>query len=194
MINQTAMINVVLNRPRLINQPLWQQLALQLAFVVAVGLLSDWLLISDVRRSVTGIEEQTVQARLGIQESQQKLDAMPLLSVLRTQLAEKTALHPPFQPDRLAQLIVEPLSRASASLLSLQPTARNLASPHQERWQLTFSADYPGVLQVLRELTTLPYVLRLAQLSVKPDTAPAEPPSRTRLQVELVLIEPEAVL
>ncbi|WP_113626984.1 hypothetical protein [Pectobacterium peruviense] len=192
MSNQTVVTDIVLNWPRLINKPLWQQLFLQWAFVAAAGLLSGWFLIGEVRRAVIGIEAQTVQVRLDIQEVQQKLDAMPPLSVLRTQLAEKTAQAVPFQPDRLAQLIVEPLSQAGASLLSWQPTLRDASEPHQDRWQLAFSADYTGVLQVLRELTGLPYVLRIAQLTVKPDTAQTEPSlGMPRLQVELSLIRPE---
>ncbi len=91
MINPSVLTDAVLNRPGLVNKPLWQQLALQLAFVAAAGLLSGWLLIGDVRRAVIGIEKQTVQACLDRQDVQQKLDTMPLLSVLREQLAEKTA-------------------------------------------------------------------------------------------------------
>ncbi|POW28689.1 hypothetical protein PB72LOC_02284 [Pectobacterium atrosepticum] len=194
MINQAIVIDVMLNWPRLINKPLWQQLALQLALVATAGLLSGWLLIGEVRRVAIGIEAQTVQARLDIQEVQQQLDAMPQLSLLREQLAEKTAQAVPFQPDRLAQLIVEPLSQAGASLLSLQPAQHNAGEPHQDRWQLAFSADYTGVLQVLRELTGLPYVLRIAQLTVKPDATQTEPSSEIpRLQVELLLIRPEVV-
>ncbi|KHS64665.1 hypothetical protein RC77_19445 [Pectobacterium brasiliense] len=192
MINQAIVTAVVLNQPGLVNKPLWQQLALQLAFVAAAGLLAGWFLIGEVRQAVIGIEEQTVQARLDVGELQQKLDAMPLLSILRTQLAEKTAQDDPFQPDRLAQLIVEPLSLAGASLLSWQPALPHAGAPHQERWQLAFSANYTGVLQVLRALTALPYVLRITQLTVKPDGAPAEQSTEIpRLQVELSLIRPE---
>ncbi|MCL6379180.1 hypothetical protein EXT57_17690 [Pectobacterium brasiliense] len=191
MINQAIVTAVVLNRPELVNKPLWQQLALQLAFVAAAGLLAGWFLIGEVRQAVIGIEEQTVQARLDVGELQQKLDAMPLLSILRTQLAEKTAQDDPFQPDRLAQLIVEPLSLAGASLLSWQPTPPDAGAPHQERWQLAFSANYTGVLQVLRALTALPYVLRITQLTVKPDGAPAAASEKPRLLVELTLIRPE---
>ncbi|MDE8743876.1 hypothetical protein [Pectobacterium polaris] len=194
MINQAIVTHVVLNRPGLVNKPLWQQLALQLAFVAAAGLLAGWFLIGEVRQAVIGIEEQTVQVRLDVGELQQKLDAMPLLSMLRTQLAEKTAQDDPFQPDRLAQLIVEPLSQAGASLLSWQPAPTHAGAPHQERWQLAFSANYTGVLQVLRALTALPYVLRITQLTVKPDGAPtAQSTEIPRLQVELSLIRPEAV-
>ncbi|MCG5050355.1 hypothetical protein L2164_16825 [Pectobacterium brasiliense] len=191
MINQAIVTAVVLNRPELVNKPLWQQLALQLAFVAAAGLLAGWFLIGEVRQAVIGIEEQTVQARLDVGELQQKLDAMPLLSILRTQLAEKTAQDDPFQPDRLAQLIVEPLSLAGASLLSWQPTPPDAGAPHQERWQLAFSANYTGVLQVLRALTALPYVLRITQLTVKPDGDPAAASEKPRLLVELTLIRPE---
>ncbi|MFW5404625.1 hypothetical protein [Pectobacterium carotovorum] len=192
MINQAIVTVVVLNRPELVNKPLWQQLALQLAFVAAAGLLAGWFLIGEVRQALIGIEEQTVQARLDVGELQQKLDAMPLLSMLRTQLAEKTAQDDPFQPDRLAQLIVEPLSLAGASLLSWQPAPPHAGALHQERWQLAFSANYTGVLQVLRALTALPYVLRITQLTVKPDGAPAEQSTEIpRLQVELSLIRPE---
>ncbi|WP_323636476.1 hypothetical protein [Pectobacterium polaris] len=194
MINQAIVAHVVLNRPGLVNRPIWQQLALQLAFVAAAGLLAGWFLIGEVRLAVIGIEEQTVQARLDVRELQQKLDAMPLLSVLRTQLAEKTVQDYPFQPDRLAQLIAEPLSLAGASLLSWQPAPPHPGAPHQERWQLAFSANYTGVLQVLYELTALPYVLRITQLTIKPDAAPTEQSSEIpRLQVELSLIRPEAV-
>ncbi|MCY9849522.1 hypothetical protein [Pectobacterium jejuense] len=194
MINQAIVTAVVLNRPGLVNKPLWQQLALQLAFVAAAGLLAGWFLIGEVRQVVIGIEAQTVQARLDVGELQQKLDAMPLLSVLSTQLAEKTAQDDPFQPDRLAQLIVEPLSLAGASLLSWQPVPPHAGAPHQERWQLAFSANYTGVLQVLRALTALPYVLRITQLTVKPDGAPtAQSTEIPRLQVELSLIRPEAM-
>ncbi|MEQ9889068.1 hypothetical protein [Pectobacterium zantedeschiae] len=194
MINQAIVIDVVLNWPRLINKPLWQQFVLQSAFIAAAGLLSGGFLIGEVRRTAISIEAQTVQTRLDIQEVQQKLDAMPLLSVLRTELAAKTVQAAPFQPDRLAQLIVEPLSQAGASLLSWQPAQRHATEPPQERWQLAFSADYASVLQVLRELTELPYVLRIAQLTVKPDTAQTEPSlERPRLQVELSLIRPEGV-
>ncbi|MBN3134985.1 MULTISPECIES: hypothetical protein [Pectobacterium] len=194
MINQKIMLNAVLNRPGLINKPLWQQLALQWAFVAAVGLLSGWFFIGDVRITVIGTEAQIVQVRLNIQETQQKLDAMPLLSVLHTQLAGKTTRSAPFQPDVLAQLLVEPLSQAGASLLSWQPASRGVEAPHQERWQLVFSADYTGVLQVLRELTALPYVLRIAQLTVKPDAGLTNLSSEApRLRVELSLIEPEVV-
>lgn len=194
MINPSVLTDVVLNRPGLVNKPLWQQLALQLAFVAAAGLLSGWLLIGDVRRVVIGIEKQTVQARLDVGELQQKLDAMPLLSVLSTQLAEKTAQDDPFQPDRLAQLIVEPLSQAGASLLSWQPAPPHAEASHQERWQLAFSANYTGVLQVLRELAALPHVLRITQLTVKPDAVPTESSSEIpRLQVELSLIRPEGM-
>ncbi|BES83181.1 hypothetical protein PEC302107_01130 [Pectobacterium araliae] len=195
MINQTMLIDVVMNQPGLVNKPLWQQLALQLAFVAAAGLLSGWFLIGEVRQTVIGIEEQTVQARLDRQDVQQKLDAMPLLSVLREQLAEKTAQDDPFQPDRLAQLIVEPLSQAGASLLSWQPAPPHAGGSHQERWQLAFSANYTGVLQVLRELAALPYVLRITQLTVKPDAVPTAASSELpRLQVELSLIRPEGML
>ncbi|ASY81122.1 hypothetical protein BJK05_14450 [Pectobacterium polaris] len=194
MINQAIVAHVVLNRPGLVNKPLWQQLALQLAFVAAAGLLAGWFLIGEVRQVVIGIEAQTVQARLDVGELQQKLDAMPLLSVLRTQLAEKTAQDDPFQPDRLAQLIAEPLSLAGASLQSWQPAPPHTGAPHQERWQLAFSANYTGVLQVLRELAALPYVLRITQLIIKPDAAPTALSSEIpRLQVELSLIRPEAV-
>ncbi|MCA6943053.1 hypothetical protein LF927_17880 [Pectobacterium polaris] len=194
MINQAIVAHVVLNRPGLVNKPLWQQLALQLAFVAAAGLLAGWFLIGEVRLVVIGIEEQTVQVRLDVGELQQKLDAMPLLSMLRTQLAEKTAQDEPFQPDRLAQLIAEPLSLAGASLLSWQPAPPHAGAPHQERWQLAFSANYTGVLQVLRELAALPYVLRITQLTIKPDAAPTALSSEIpRLQVELSLIRPEAV-
>ncbi|MCA6952140.1 hypothetical protein [Pectobacterium polaris] len=194
MINQVIVTHVVLNRPGLVNRPIWQQLALQLAFVAAAGLLAGWYLIGEIRKAVIGIEEQTVQARLDVGELQQKLDAMPLLSVLRTQLAEKTAQDDPFQPDRLAQLIAEPLSLAGASLLSWQPAPPHVGAPHQERWQLAFSANYTGVLQVLHELTALPYVLRITQLTIKPDAAPTAQSSEIpRLQVELSLIRPEAV-
>ncbi|MFW5408029.1 hypothetical protein B7L51_005275 [Pectobacterium brasiliense] len=191
MINQAIVTAVVLNRPELVNKPLWQQLALQLAFVAAAGLLAGWFLIGEVRQAVISIEEQTVQARLDVGELQQKLDAMPLLSILRTQLAEKTAQDDPFQPDRLAQLIVEPLSLAGASLLSWLPTPPDAGAPHQERWQLVFSANYTGVLQVLRALTALPYVLRITQLTVKPDGAPAAASEKPRLLVELTLSRPE---
>ncbi|AOR62719.1 hypothetical protein [Pectobacterium wasabiae] len=192
MINQKIMLDIVSNRPGLITKPLWQQVVLQLAFVATVGLLSDWFFIDDVRQAVIGIEEQTVQARLGIQAVQQKLDAMPLLSVLRAQLAGKITQRNSFQSDRLAQLLVKPLSQAGASLLSWQPASRYAETPHQERWQLTFSADYTGVLQVLRELTTLPYVLRIAQLTIKPDAVPTALSSEApRLQVELSLVGPE---
>ncbi|MCL6327391.1 hypothetical protein [Pectobacterium polaris] len=194
MINQAIMAHVVLNRPGLVNKPLWQQLALQLAFVAAAGLLAGWFLIGEVRQAVIGIEAQTVQVRLDVGELQQKLDAMPLLSMLRTQLAEKTAQDEPFQPDRLAQLIAEPLSLAGASLLSWQPAPPHAGAPHQERWQLAFSANYTGVLQVLRELAALPYVLRITQLTIKSDAAPTALSSEIpRLQVELSLIRPEAV-
>ncbi|WP_233970912.1 hypothetical protein [Pectobacterium versatile] len=194
MINQSILTDVVLNQPGLVNKPLWQQLALQLAFVAAAGLLSGWFLIGEVRRAVIGIEKQTVQARLDRQDVQQKLDAMPLLSVLREQLAEKTAQNDPFQPDRLAQLIVEPLSQAGASLLSWQPAQPHAGASHQERWQLAFSADYMGVLQVLRALAGLPYVLRITQLTVKPEAVPTESsPEIPRLQVELSLIRPEGM-
>ncbi|AFI92279.1 putative membrane protein [Pectobacterium parmentieri] len=192
MINQKIMLDAVLNRLGLITKSLWRQVVLQLAFVAPVGLLSGWLFIDSVRQAVIDIEEQTVQARLGIHAVQQKLDAMPLLSVLRAQLAGKITQSTSFQSDRLAQLLVKPLSQAGASLLSWQPVSRSAETPHQERWQLTFSADYAGVLQVLRELTALPYVLRIAQLTVKPDTAPTALPSEApRLQVELSLIGPE---
>ncbi|MEQ6969934.1 hypothetical protein [Pectobacterium polaris] len=194
MINQAIVAHVVLNRPGLVNKPLWQQLALQLAFVAAAGLLAGWFLIGEVRLAAIGIEGQTVQVRLDVDELQQKLDAMPLLSVLRTQLAEKTAQDDPFQPDKLAQLIAEPLSLAGASLLSWQPAPPHAGAPHQERWQLAFSANYTGVLQVLHELTALPYVLRITQLTIKPDAAPTALSSEIpRLQVELSLIRPEAV-
>ncbi|MEI7235503.1 hypothetical protein WCT82_17500 [Pectobacterium carotovorum] len=194
MINPSVLTDAVLNRPGLVDKPLWQQLALQLAFVAAAGLLSGWLLIGDVRRAVIGIEKQTVQACLDRQDVQQKLDTMPLLSVLREQLAEKTAQNDPFQPDRLAQLIVEPLSQAGASLLSWQPTPPHAGASHQERWQLAFSANYTGVLQVLRALAGLPYVLRITQLTVKPDAVPTELSSEIpRLQVELSLIRPEGM-
>ncbi|WP_174867101.1 hypothetical protein [Pectobacterium polaris] len=194
MINQAIVAHVVLNRPGLVNKPLWQQLALQLAFVAAAGLLAGWFLIGEVRQAVIGIEAQTVQVRLDVGELQQKLDAMSLLSVLRTQLAEKTAQDDPFQPDKLAQLIAEPLSLAGASLLSWQPAPPHAETPHQERWQLAFSANYTGVLQVLRELAALPYVLRITQLTIKPDAAPTALSSEIpRLQVELSLIRPEAV-
>ncbi|MDC9821460.1 hypothetical protein ABRQ07_17785 [Pectobacterium polonicum] len=194
MINQKIMLNAVLNRPGLINKPLWQQLALQWAFVAVVGLLSGWFFIGDVRRTILGAEAQIVQVWLDIQETQQKLDTMPLLSVLHTQLAGKTTRSAPFQPDVLAQLLVEPLSQAGASLLSWQPASRGVEAPHQERWQLVFSADYTGVLQVLRKLTALPYVLRIAQLTVKPDAASTKLSSEApRLRVELSLIEPEVV-
>ncbi|MEL4889177.1 hypothetical protein N6P31_19345 [Pectobacterium betavasculorum] len=192
MINHAIVIDVVLNWPRLINKPLWQQLVIQLTFVAAAGLLSGWFLVGEVWKTAIGIEVQTVQARLDIQEVQQKLDAMPPLSVLRTQLAERTAQAAPFQPDGLAQLIVEPLSQAGASLLSWQPALPHAGEPPQERWQLAFSADYTSVLQVLRELTALPYVLRIAQLTVKPDIVQTEPSlGMPRLQVELSLIRPE---
>ncbi|GKW42002.1 hypothetical protein LOZ86_02895 [Pectobacterium parvum] len=194
MINQAIVTHVVLNRPGLVNKPLWQQLALQLAFVAAAGLLAGWFLIGEVRLVVIGIEEQTVQVRLDVGELQQKLDAMPLLSVLRMQLAAKTAQDEPFQPERLAQLIAEPLSLAGASLLSWQPAPPHAGAPHQERWQLAFSANYTGVLQVLHELAALPYVLRITQLAIKPDAAPTALSSEIpRLQVELSLIRPEAV-
>ncbi|KHN89300.1 hypothetical protein BSK71_14040 [Pectobacterium actinidiae] len=192
MINKTILIDVVMNQPGLANKPLWQQIALQLVFVAAAGLLSGWFLIGEVRQTVIGIEEQTVQARLDRQGVQQKLDAMPLLSVLREQLAGKTTQDERFQPDKLLQLIVEPLSQAGASLLSWQPAPPQVGGSHQERWQLAFSADYTGVLQVLRALTALPYVLRITQLTVKPDAVPTEPSSEIpRLQVELLLIRPE---
>ncbi|QHQ24225.1 hypothetical protein [Pectobacterium parvum] len=194
MINQAIVTHVVLNRPGLVNKPLWQQLALQLAFVAAAGLLAGWFLIGEVRLVVIGIEEQTVQVRLDVGELQQKLDAMPLLSVLRMQLAAKTAQDEPFQHERLAQLIAEPLSLAGASLLSWQPAPPHAGAPHQERWQLAFSANYTGVLQVLHELAALPYVLRITQLAIKPDAAPTALSSEIpRLQVELSLIRPEAV-
>ncbi|MBA5602695.1 hypothetical protein H1224_16715 [Pectobacterium aroidearum] len=192
MINQTLMIDAVLNRPGLVNKPLWQQVALQLACVTAAGLLTGWSLIGEIRQTVTGIEEQMIQARLDIQALQQKLDVMPPLSALREQLAEKTAQDTLFQPDRLAQLIAEPLSMAGASLLSWQPAPRHAGGIHHERWQLVFNADYSGVLQVLRDLAALPYVLRIAQLSIKPEAGlTASPPEIPRLQVELTLIGPE---
>ncbi|MDX6917241.1 hypothetical protein R9X49_19215 [Pectobacterium carotovorum] len=194
MINQTLLIDVVLRRPELVNKPLWQQIAFQLAFVAAVGLLAGWLFIGEVRQAVLGLEEQTAQARFALRELQQKLDVMPQLSELREQLAEKTAQDEPFQPDRLSQLIVEPLSLAGASLLSWQPAPRHAGEPHQERWQLAFSTDYMGALQVLRELAALPYVLRIAQLSIKPDAVlTASPPETPQLQVALALIGPEVV-
>ncbi|URG52441.1 hypothetical protein IG605_017635 [Pectobacterium quasiaquaticum] len=194
MINPSVLTDVVLNQPGLVNKPLWQQLALQLAFVATAGLLSGWFLIGEVRRAVIGIEKQIIQARLDRQDVQQKLDAMPLLSVLREQLAEKTVQNDPFQPDRLALLIVEPLSQAGASLLSWQPALPHAGVPHQERWQLVFSANYTGVLQVLRELAALPYVLRITQLTIKPDAVPTESPSEIpRLQVELSLVRPEGM-
>ncbi|MEQ9743082.1 hypothetical protein ABRQ05_02115 [Pectobacterium actinidiae] len=192
MINQTILMDVVMNQPGLVNKPLWQQIALQLVFVAAAGLLSGWFLIGEVRQTVIGIEEQTVPARLDRQGVQQKLDAMPLLSVLREQLARKTTQDERFQPDKLSQLIVEPLSQAGASLLSWQPAPPQVGGSHQERWQLAFSANYTGVLQVLRALAALPYVLRITQLTVKPDVVPTEPSSEIpRLQVELLLIRPE---
>ncbi|WP_409158758.1 hypothetical protein [Pectobacterium sp. B2J-2] len=194
MINQTLMVDVVLSWPGLVNKPLWQQIALQLAFVAAAGLLAGWLFIGEVRQVVLDIEEQTAQTRFAVWELQQKLGVMPLLSELREQLAEKTAQDEPFQPDRLAQLIVEPLSQAGASLLSWQPVPRHAGEPHQERWQFAFSADYTGVLQVLRELAALPYVLRIAQLSIKPDAVlTASSPETPQLQVALMLIGPEGV-
>ncbi|MDY4385456.1 hypothetical protein [Pectobacterium aroidearum] len=192
MINQTLMIDAVLSRPGLINKPLWQQIALQLACVTAAGLLAGWSLIGEIRQTVTAIEDQMIQARLDIQALQQKLDVMLPLSALREQLAEKTAQDTLFQPDRLAQLIAEPLSLAGASLLSWQPAPRHAEGTHHERWQLVFNADYSGVLQVLRELAALPYVLRIAQLSIKPEAGlTASPPEIPRLQVELTLIAPE---
>ncbi|UYA62199.1 Type IV pilus biogenesis protein PilO [Pectobacterium sp. F1-1] len=194
MISQTLLIDVVLRRPELVNKPLWQQIALQLAFVATTGLLVGWLLIGGSRQVVLGIEDQTAQARFALREIQQKLDVMPQLPELREQLAEKITQDAPFQPDRLSQLIVEPLAQAGASLLSWQPAPRHAGEPHQERWQLAFSADYTGVLQVLRELAALPYVLRIAQLSIKSDAIPtASPPGTPQLQVALALIGPEAL-
>lgn len=192
MINPSFIMSEVLKRPGLVTQPFWQQVVLQLAFVSIAGLLAGRLFIGDVWQAVNRIEEQTVQVRLSVQTIQKKLDAMPLLSVLRTQFAEKSVQAAPVQPDRLAPLIAKPLSLAGASLLSWQPVPRQAGEAHQERWQLAFSADYTGILQVLRELTALPYVLRIAQLTIKPDAAPMAPSSRMRqLQVELVLLGPE---
>lgn len=194
MINQTLLIDAVLRRPELVNKPLWQQIAFQLAFVSAAGLLAGWLFIGEIRQSALGLEDHIVQARFEVRETQQKLDVMPQLSELHEQLAEKTAQDEPFQPDRLSQLIVEPLSQAGASLLSWQPAPRHAEEPHQERWQLAFSTDYTGALQVLRELAALPYVLRIAQLSIKPEAAlTASPPETPQLQVALALIGPEVV-
>ncbi|MEI7368224.1 hypothetical protein WCT94_11395 [Pectobacterium sp. 1950-15] len=194
MINQTLLIDAVLRRPELVNKPLWQQIAFQLAFVSAAGLIAGWLFIGGVRQSALGLEDHIVQARFEVRETQQKLDVMPQLSELHEQLTEKTAQDEPFQPDRLSQLIVEPLSQAGASLLSWQPAPRHAGEPHQERWQLAFSADYTGALQVLRELAALPYVLRIAQLSIKPEAVlTASPPEIPQLQVALALIGPEVV-
>ncbi|MEQ9878047.1 hypothetical protein ABRP92_08625 [Pectobacterium aroidearum] len=194
MINQTLLIGAVLRRSELVNKPLWQQIAFQLAFVSAAGLLAGWLFIGEIRQSALGLEDHIVQARFEVRETQQKLDVMPQLSELHEQLAEKTAQDEPFQPDRLSQLIVEPLSQAGASLLSWQPAPRHAGELHQERWQLAFSADYTGALQVLRELAALPYVLRIAQLSIKPDAVlTASPPETPQLQVTLALIGPEVV-
>lgn len=194
MINQTLLIDAVLRRPELVNKPLWQQIAFQLAFVSAAGLLAGWLFIGGVRQSALGLEDHIVQARFEVRETQQKLDVMPQLSELHEQLTEKTAQDEPFQPDRLSQLIVEPLSQAGASLLSWQPAPRHAGESHQERWQLAFSADYTGALQVLRELAALPYVLRIAQLSIKSEAVlTASPPEIPQLQVALALIGPEAV-
>ncbi|MFP9228064.1 hypothetical protein [Pectobacterium cacticida] len=193
MISHTSATNIVLNCPRLISKPLWHQLALQLTLVTTVGLLSAWFLVGDVRRTAIDDEARTVQTRLDIQSIQQKLDAMPLLSMLLTQLAEKTAHVAPFQPDRLAQLIVAPLSQANASLLSWKPVLPHAGEPPQEQWRLAFSADYASVLLVLRELTELPYVLRIAQLTVKSDSVQTALPLETRrLQVALSLIRPGA--
>ncbi|WP_437215467.1 hypothetical protein [Pectobacterium sp. LFLA-215] len=194
MINQTLLIDVVLRRPELVNKPLWQQIAFQLAFVSVAGLFAGWLFIGEVRHSVLGLEDHIVQARFEARDLQQKLDVMPRLSELHKQLAEKAAQDDPFQPDRLSELIVEPLSQVGASLLSWQPAPRHVGESHQERWQLAFNSDYTGALQVLRELAALPYVLRIAQLSIKPEAVlTASPPETPRLQVALALIGPEVV-
>lgn len=194
MINQTLMIDVVLSRPEWVNKPLWQQIILQLAFVAVAGLLAGWLLIGEIRQTVLGIEDQIVQTRFALREIQQKLDVMPPLSALHQQLAEKTAQDEPFKPDRLPQLIVEPLSQAGASLLFWQPAPRHTGEPDQTRWQLAFSADYTGVLLILRELAALPYVLRIAQLSIKPDAVlTASSSELPQLQAALTLLGPEVV-
>ncbi|MCV9879443.1 hypothetical protein [Brenneria izbisi] len=182
-------INPMINWALWIGQPLWKLALAQVVLITAFIWLGNRLVLEELRREIAVIEQQIGEQSRGIRNIQQQLTTMPALAEMQTQLTAWTKDKTPFLVDKAAQWVTEPLSQSGALLLSWQPVQQNTpATAEDSAWNLSFNADYPGLINVVRHVISLPYVLRLEQLMVK-STAQVSNADR-RLRVEMIVMRP----
>lgn len=175
------MINLMLNWPGWGSKPLWALTAAQIVLVGGFSLLGMALVLAAEQRQTAQASQMIAEQRAAIQHIQQQLKAMPSFAALKMQLAERKTEKTSFHADIPSLLVTTPLSQSEALLLSWQPVAdRN----SHNAWLLTFSADYQGVLHVLRKFIAQPHVLRIERLAMQS--------AEGALHIEMNLMKPTA--
>ncbi|MCG8709677.1 hypothetical protein JHU04_002928 [Brenneria sp. 4F2] len=158
------MISSMLNWAGWGSKPRWMLAAAQVVLVGGFTLFGIMVTLTAERRQIMQVNHMITEHRVAIRHLQQQLGAMPSIAGLRMQLAEQKTATSAFHADTPSQLVSAPLSQPGTSLLSWQPL---IDQRSHNAWLLTFSADYQGLLEVLRKFTALPSVLRIDRLVIK---------------------------
>ncbi|MBJ7222970.1 MULTISPECIES: hypothetical protein [unclassified Brenneria] len=160
------MTHSMLNWPVWISKPLWVLASAQLVPMVIFSWLGIVLALSGGQQRAEALKQQIDKQYAAIRHIQQQLGTMPALTVLTEQLAGVATETAPFHADMPAQRLSALLSQSGASLLSWRPDL-NPVSANREAWQLTFSADYPALLRMLRKFIAQPHILKIEHLAMK---------------------------
>lgn len=138
-------------------------LAAQAALIGAFSLLGIMLVLNAEQQKIAQFKQMMTEQRAAIGHLRGQLDELPSFATLQMRLAERETEKPSALADMPSLLVNAPLSQSGAVLLSWLPVDDRHS---RHAWLLTFSADYQGVLHVLRKFIALPYALRIERLTM----------------------------
>ncbi|MEE3664734.1 hypothetical protein V2I52_22905 [Brenneria sp. g21c3] len=156
-------INLILDWPGWGSKPRWILAAAQVVLIGAFSLLGSVLVLNAERQQILQVNQMIMEQRAAIRHLRRQLDSLPSFAALQVRLAERKSEKPSFHADMPSLLVSAPLSKSGAVLLSWQPAAHQ---DNHQAWLLTLSADYQGLLLVLRKFIALPHVLRIERLTM----------------------------